>query len=377
MIKCLSLGRLEIPFKQGFKHASAERKVTQSILVTAESVNGNRGSGEGCPREYVTGETIDSCIRFFDALGPSLVAIQCLKDLEQWSLCHAQAVQDNPAAWCAVELALLDLLAREADQSVESLLGLSSIEGGFQFTAVIGAESPEMFQRQLEQYRALGLRDFKIKLSGEKKEDHQRLNILKDAGESVQRLRLDANNLWESMDEALAYLVALPAGWFAVEEPLSANRYSDLRILSDHLEVPIILDESFVRREQLECLSELAGQWIINLRISKMGGLLRSLAVASSAAKKGIPLIIGCQVGETSVLTRAALTIAHSFRSSVIAQEGAFGNRLLSEDVVQHPIMFGREGLLQIDRFIEPGAVGFGLDVYKGISRTVRILQNG
>jgi len=41
-----------------------------------------------------------------------------------------------------------------------------------------------------------------------------------------------------------------------------------------------------------------------------MGGILRSLAIAEQAKQIGIPIIIGAQVGETSILTRAALTLA-------------------------------------------------------------------
>ena len=64
-----------------------------------------------------------------------------------------------------------------------------------------------------------------------------------------------------------------------------------------------------------------------------MGGILRSLAIAEEAKARGIPIIIGAQVGETSILTRAALTVANQYRDILLAQEGAFGTYLLEHDI--------------------------------------------
>ena len=62
----LTLSSLQIPMKVSFKHASAERHVTESVWVTAER-GGLKGLGEGCPRVYVTGETLNlSGGRFMD-----------------------------------------------------------------------------------------------------------------------------------------------------------------------------------------------------------------------------------------------------------------------------------------------------------------------
>jgi L-alanine-DL-glutamate epimerase-like enolase superfamily enzyme len=90
-----------------------------------------------------------------------------------------------------------------------------------------------------------------------------------------------------------------------------------------------------------------------------MGGILRSLAVAEQAKELGISIIIGAQVGETSVLTRAALTVANSYRDILLAQEGAFGTHLLEHDVCRSPLMFGQAGLL--DSTIVSECAGLGL----------------
>jgi hypothetical protein len=70
--------------------------------------------------------------------------------------------------------------------------------------------------------------------------------------------------------------------------------------------------------------------------------------------------VVAAQVGETSLLTRAALTVAAQARDLLVAQEGAFGTRLLAEDVCEEPLMFGPAGRLELP---DPAAPGLGLDV--------------
>lgn len=125
----------------------------------------------------------------------------------------------------------------------------------------------------------------------------------------------------------------------------------------------IILDESFLRLEQFGWIqNDPPSTWIINVRVSKMGGVLRSLAVAQRARELGIPIIVGAQVGETSMLTRSALLVANSYRDLVIAQEGAFGTLLLEQDICDPTLMFGAEGQL------EPTKVGS----HAGLGLTLR-----
>ena len=101
--------------------------------------------------------------------------------------------------------------------------------------------------------------------------------------------------------------------------------------------------------------------WIPNIRISKMGGVVRALDIAEQCRKLGLRFIVGSQVGETSLLTRAALCVAHGYRDCVLAQEGAFGTYLLEHDITDAPIMFGDRGILSVDQVREKP--GWGLRI--------------
>ena len=94
-----------------------------------------------------------------------------------------------------------------------------------------------------------------------------------------------------------------------------------------------------------------------------MGGLLRSLAVSRAARDARVGLIVGAQVGETSVLTRAALAVAHVSRDILVAQEGAFGTLLLERDICDPSLMFGAGGVLDVAAYPHLQQPGFGLTV--------------
>ena len=124
----------------------------------------------------------------------------------------------------------------------------------------------------------------------------------------------------------------------------------------------IILDESLLRREQLDALDD-PSRWIINLRVSKMGGLVRTLAAAATAQERGIGVIIGCQVGETSILTRAGLAAMHAVGKRLTASEGAFGTHLLRRDLTTPSVMFGAGGVLDPDHVPLARSDGLGLAI--------------
>ena len=358
----ISLYSLEVPFRVEFRHASASRNATSTAWVVARS-DKHKGYGESCPRSYVTNETMGSVKSFFETHKNTIQKeITNLSSLEAWSLSHHNEIDKNPAAWCAVELALLDLLAQETEQSIEKLLGLPELNGEFQYTAVLGDNKIENFARQVDQYAAMGFEDYKIKLSGDSEKDKEKLRYLETA-KADSRIRLDANNLWQDASQAIPYLNNLETALFAIEEPLLANDYDGLREVATAVKSKIILDESFLCKEQFSSIQKDPSQWIINLRVSKMGGLLRSQAIAETARQYGVGIIIGAQVGETSLLTRSALTIANSNRDILIAQEGAYGTILLEKDICQPPLMFGKGGRISQDQISHVGGRGFGLSI--------------
>ncbi len=355
----LDVHTFPVPFRAVFRHASASRARAENVIVAARSSGGLTGYGEGCPRPYVTGETVASAAEFVGRHAGAIAAeVHDAQSLRAWAGAHRDAIDANPAAFCAVELALLDLFGKEAGAPVEDLIGAPRIEGPFSYSAVLGDSPYLVYWLQLRRYRRRGFTDFKVKVSGDVRRDRRKLRYF--AGERGRRLRvrLDANNLWGSDDECTAHLSALGCEVFAVEEPLRSGDFAGFERVAEATGARIILDESLLRASQLDALAN-PERWLVNVRVSKMGGIVRSLEVAQRAADLGLGVIVGAQVGETSILTRAALTVMQSAGPALAAAEGAFGTHLLREDLTDPCLMFGDGGLLQAP----PPSPGLGLEV--------------
>jgi len=360
ILESIEASALAIPFNVAFKHASAERATTQALWVEARTRDGAVGFGEGCPREYVTAESMRSAQTFVTAHRRDwLESIRDVGALADWTARHRGDIDANPAAWTAVELALLDLTGKAEGKPVESLLGLPQIAGSFRYTAVLGDSAARQFEAQLAHYLKAGFRDFKIKLSGDLLRDLDKVALLKAAGIAPESVRADANNLWTDAGDAIQFLSRLDYRFMALEEPLRAGDHAGMNTIAQETGCSIILDESLLRADQLSLFADSPARWIVNLRISKMGGLIRSLELLDLVRRSGLRVIIGAHVGETSHLTRAAVTIANTARDILVAQEGAFGSHVLEDDVIDPPSMFGGGGALEGSQI--PVGNGFGL----------------
>lgn len=349
MIK-ISTQSLSIPLRSSFKHNTAERNVTDTVLLIAERA-GLKGYGESCPRSYVTGESVKSAIEWIDSKSAELATLGNYEALKNWQTTHKTEIDKNTAAYCAVELALLDLFSKEKGVSVEKLLGIPEVTGPFQYTAVVSDERGEKLTKTLGLYIQMGFTDFKFKLSGDHAQDLEKfatLDLIAGDKKDKLRLRIDANNIWPGKtDEAISYIRALERKFFGIEEPLGAHDWEGLSKLSVALDTAIILDESLLTPEDMKKATTLPGKWMPNIRISKVGGIVRALEIAKIATDAKCPIIVGAQVGETSILSRAALSVVQAYKDNVVAQEGAYGSLLLEKDVAEPEIRFGMAGILK------------------------------
>jgi L-alanine-DL-glutamate epimerase-like enolase superfamily enzyme len=364
ILQSIEGSELAIPFKGAFKHASAERHAMQSLWVTVTDANGERGYGEGCPREYVTGESISSALAFVERHQADWMAnIQDVRTLRHWVEKREIEIDAHPAAWAAVELAFLDLFGKLQHVPVERILEVAELRGRFQYTAVIGDGPLEQFAAQLRQFLRAGFKAFKIKLAPDMQANREKVKALLDAGIAGGAVRADANNLWRDPKTCVADLQSLQFQFVALEEPLQPGEFNGMAHIATALRTSIILDESVSQLDHLVQIPSPPRQWIINCRVSKMGGLLRSLELLQALEGRGFGVIVGAHVGETSVLTRAALTLAQVAGDRLIAQEGAFGTHLLVRDVAEPPLMFGAGGVIDLTQSDLASRPGLGLNV--------------
>jgi muconate cycloisomerase len=170
-------------------------------------------------------------------------------------------------------------------------------------------------------------------------------------------VRLDANNLWISAAEACDALADVRLHAWAVEEPLGARDFAGLAEVGKRTRLAIVLDESATRLSDLARV-EPGPTYVLNARVSKCGGLLRTLAMIGAARERGFGIVVGAQVGETSILARAAIVAARAAGSSLLGFEGAYGLRLLERDATTVSLGFRYRGRVTLTGI---GELGSGL----------------
>jgi L-alanine-DL-glutamate epimerase-like enolase superfamily enzyme len=346
---------LPIPFRGAFGHASAVRTQAENIIVLVEDAEGQFGIGEGCPRPYVTGESIETAFAFLTRRRADILSsVDGPEALDAWMNANEAEIDANPSAFCAVELALLDLFSRQRTHSLEQLLGVGGQPSGLVTSAVYGSGGWLKFIAQALLLGLNGMHDAKLKVSGNCGRDNVRAALLSTLG----KVRLDANNFWPDWGSAVKGLALSARHAWAVEEPVQPRDWAGMVRVAETTGLSIILDESFTRIDDILAIPA-SGKFILNLRVSKLGGLKRTLRALHMAADRNLKVVVGAQVGETSILARAGIIVAHEAGGALIGYEGAYGTHLLQWDAVTPSLTFGRGGKLSARNLaIEPLGAG-------------------
>jgi len=351
-IETLTIYQLGIPFHQAFKHALHSREESDAVIVKITDSDGRVGFGESLPRSYVTGETTESMIArvrehfapriLRESFAPGWETVEYLESvLPDWTRSddETKSVLAWNAAFCAVELALLDWSLRRDGCSLADFLPPVRYE--VVYSGVISADAPAEAAALAKRMARLGMRQIKVKVGTA--DDVARLeSIRKAVGDEVD-LRADANGAWTA-DEAVAQLRRLAAFKLqAIEQPVRADDLVGMKQVRDQSGVPIMADESLVTIGQARRLIELDACDFFNIRLSKNAGVVGSLAIADLAHEAGVKIQVGAQVGETGILSAAGRTIAAHLPTLTFA-EGSFGTWLLTEDITLENVAFGYGG---------------------------------
>jgi muconate cycloisomerase len=345
-LKKIHLYLLQIQLCMPIKHYLAERTHSENLVVKVVTDSGVVGFGEGIARQYVTGEVMESSLRFLqDHLIPRLNGFHPSGPPDLLEVLAELLSEDNraqaPAACCALELAILDAAGKTCGQSVAQMLG--GADQPLIYSAVIPMMSPPSFHRLLHLIRDMEMSFVKMKVGN--KRDTEVLSLAREILGHKVDIRVDANGAWSS-EEAEERIAAMMAyGISAVEQPVPKEDIQGLKRLAEQIEIPIIADESLCLERDAKKLASLDACQVFNLRLSKCGGILAANRLYEIGRKKAIAAQLGCQVGETGILSAAGRQLASSRK--LIYLEGSYSGYLLRDDIVSEPVEFGPGGVGQ------------------------------
>ena len=113
--------------------------------------------------------------------------------------------------------------------------------------------------------------------------------------------------------------------------------------LRRQVRVPVMLDESLCGPLDAERAVAAGTCDLFNLRLSKCGGFIPSLRLAQLAKRHGLGYQLGCQVGETALLSAAGRHFAASV-TGLRYREGSYDRHLVREALGTRDVTFGWGG---------------------------------
>ena len=351
---------VRIPFSFSINHHLKNRAKSSSVVIAVHTDVGITGYGEGAPREYVTGESLSEVT---NALENALIycvnrSINSVQDIDD--LCsELYAKYGLPCMISAIEIALLDALGKQQNCSVSTFLNQGK-SYPLSYSGVLPYLPLDKLLQWLMFIKKLELRHVKMKVGYPNDVENLAL-ARKILGWDVD-IRIDANRAW-TLAEAVAKIKELEQfNISCVEEPLIAKEVHRLPILSRKVGTPLLLDESVYTLKQAAYFASKINpkQLLFNLKISKSGGLRGASAIHRFAKANGIACQLGCNVGETAILSSAGRLFAQTHDLKYL--EGSFAPFFMEEDIGTAPLTFTKKGTAQR---LEGDGLGISIDLQK------------
>lgn len=362
-IASVELLLIRVPFRRTFEHASARRSHSDNVLVHCVAASGAEGWGETIAREYVTGEDTGGVVEKIHGVKSELWVREFETARDITAFC-SDANLDGSVARCAVEIALLDCLAREGGLPLAKLIAASwpelvSVRDKVpcNYTGPLDLGSATKTLTNAIKIRLFGFSAVKLKLSGRLSEDVRSLRIARFALGSKTDLRVDANESW-SPEYASGIAASLrDAGVSAVEQPFPKDRLDWAANFCVSVGIPLIYDESLLSDQDALKIAALKLPSLFCVKLAKIGGFWPTLRVGAVAKSCGIGVQIGCQVGESAILSAAGRQLA-LVCPELRYLEGSYDAFLLSSNVIDGNISFRWGG-----RAPSLDGPGLGIDV--------------
>lgn len=308
-IRSLRAYRVDLPLKEGSYNWSGGKSVSvfDSTVVEVVTDEGLTGWGEVCPLGpfYLPAyaEGVRAGVR---ELGPHLIGENPL-ELEKLNRRMDAALQGHPYVKSGIDMACWDLLGKATGQPACTLLGGRFGDDVVLYRA-ISQESPEAMAAKIAGYRSEGYRRFQLKVGGDPDTDIERIRAAAAVLEPGDKLIADANTGW-LRHEAMRVADAVRDVDVYLEQP--CRTYEECLSVRRHTDRPFVLDENVDSLAMLMRGHHDLAMDVVNLKISKFGGLTKTRQARDLCATLGIAMTIEDSWGG-DIVTAAIAHLAHS-----------------------------------------------------------------
>jgi cis-L-3-hydroxyproline dehydratase len=301
--------RVELPLHEGAYKWSGGNvvRVFDSTVVAIETDQGITGYGEVCPLgpaylpAYAAGARTG-----IGELAPHLIGLDPT-ELGAINRHMERAMRGHPYVKSAIDMACWDILGRAASQPVATLLG-GRFAQDFALYRAISQDAPEAMAAMVSKYHGEGYTKFQLKVGGDPDTDIARINAVAKKLLSGDVLIADANTAW-TQHQALRIVDAIRDMDVYIEQPCAS--YEECLTVRQHSNRPFILDEVIGGVDMVIRGYADRAMDVVNLKISKVGGLTKARQIRDLCVSLGIALTIEDTWGG-DITTAAIAHLAHS-----------------------------------------------------------------
>jgi L-alanine-DL-glutamate epimerase-like enolase superfamily enzyme len=308
-ITSIQVFQVDLPLHEGNYKWSQGKSVAvfDSTIVRVETDAGIAGHGEACPLGPVYLPAYAAGVRTgLQELAPQLLG----QDPTQLTLLNHtmdRALKGHAYVKSAIDIACWDILGQAAGLPVCELLGGRFGESTPLYRA-ISQQPPHQMAQNVAEYRALGYRRFQLKVGGDADEDIERIRAVRAVLDPRDKLVADANTGW-TIHEAARVVNAVRDIDVYIEQPCAS--YEQCLAIRRRTPLPFVLDEVIDSLDTVLRAAADGAMDVVNLKISKLGGLTKARQVRDLCAALGVAMTIEDTWGG-DITTAAIAHLAHS-----------------------------------------------------------------
>ncbi len=307
--------RVELPLHEGTYRWSGGKSVSvfDSTIVGVETDSGLIGYGEVCPLGpfYLPAyaEGVRSGLR---ELGPHLLGYDP-RELSKLNHRMDAALKGHPYVKSGIDIACWDILGQATGLPVCMLMGGRFGESVRLYRA-ISQESADEMARKVAGYKSEGYTRFQLKVGGDPDMDIDRIRAVRAMLAPSDRLVADANTGW-TQHEAMRVVRAVSDVDVYIEQPCLT--YEECLAVRRHTNHPFVLDENIDNLDMLLRGKADLAMDVVNLKISKLGGLTKTKQARDLCVSMGIAMTLEDSWGgdiTTAAIAHLAQSTPEEFR---------------------------------------------------------------
>ena len=305
----LSLFQVDLPLHEGTYNWSGGKSVQvfDSTIVRLATDDGLEGFGEVCPLGPVYLPSYAEGARTgIVELVPALMGLDP-RQLDVVNRAMDTAMKGHSYVKSAIDVACWDILGKATGLPVSELLG-GRFGPDFVLYRAISQEAPEDMASKVADYRREGYRKFQLKVGADVETDVERIRAVAAELKRGDVLIADANTGW-LRHEALRVARAVRDVDVYIEQPCAS--YEECLGVRRRIDHPFVLDESIDSVATLVRAHADAAADVVNLKISKLGGLTRARQARDLCVSLGLGMTIEDTWGG-DIVTASIAHLAHS-----------------------------------------------------------------